>query len=223
MEEKCVIKTMSRPSITIAGTAITLYGMFQTTDTSNINSSYSIDGGNSTDFAPVQSTVSAKYRQKLFQSDTLSDEGHTLVITTGGQSFALNYLIVMQSPPSTATTISIPETSLPSTTEPSPPIHPATASLAASTDSVSQPHTSTVASGVESPTGTFARIHSTRLPASEVAGFSIAVILALIVAGLTGYIWRRRREVWVQRRDDVVPYGTSITVPNQGRRTHLKP
>ncbi|KAM5545324.1 hypothetical protein V8D89_000937 [Ganoderma adspersum] len=191
------------------GTAISLYGMFQTTDTSNINSTYSIDRNEATDLAPVKSNASAEYCQKLFQSDTLSDEGHTLVIAITGQDFALNYLVVTLSPLSTATTLSKPNTLFPSPTEPSPPIDPATASLP--TSSAPQSQTSVVTSGIASPTSTFTRTHSTRFPESAIAGFSIAGTLVLIMAGLMGCIWHYWKEGRIRRRDDVMPYDPSLT------------
>ena len=72
--------------------------------TFNVHSSYSIDGGTATDFIPANTFVSFQYNQKFFQSDTLSNDEHTLLITNLGEEFWLDYLVVTQSPPSTTTT-----------------------------------------------------------------------------------------------------------------------
>ena len=64
-----------------ARTAIAAFGAFEMSGTFNVHSSYSVGGGPSTDF------VQYEYGQKFFQSDTLPDEEHTLVITNLGEEF----------------------------------------------------------------------------------------------------------------------------------------
>ena len=62
----------------MTGTAIAVFGTFEMSGTFNVHSSYSIDGGQATDFLPADTFVSYQYNQKFFQSDTLSNEEHTL-------------------------------------------------------------------------------------------------------------------------------------------------
>ncbi|PIL28497.1 hypothetical protein GSI_08535 [Ganoderma sinense ZZ0214-1] len=86
------------------GTAIAVFGAFEMSGTYNVHSSYSIDDGTATDFIPADTFVVFQYNQKFFQSGTLSNDEHTLVITNLGEEFWLDYLVVTQSPPSTTTT-----------------------------------------------------------------------------------------------------------------------
>ncbi|KAM5546328.1 hypothetical protein V8D89_000454 [Ganoderma adspersum] len=243
------------------GTAIAVFGTFEMSGTFNVHSSYSIDGGAPTDFVPADTFVSFQYNQKFFQSDTLPDEEHTLVITNLGEEFWLDYLVVTQAlPPTTKTTTSTgtalqtvqttsestaptipsttdkatatvapasqpettPSTSAPSSQTPStlsfsitesaaltstdvperPPLYP---------DSASRSQTSVPASSVASPTSTMAHARSTKFPAGAIAGLAIAALLVLIVAGLVGYRWRRRREGRVRRQGGLTPYDPGMT------------
>ena len=68
-----------------------------------MHSTYSIDGGPACNFIPANTIVHASYHQKFFQSDTLLDGEHTLIITNKGREFWLDYLCVTQASHSATT------------------------------------------------------------------------------------------------------------------------
>ncbi|PIL28496.1 hypothetical protein GSI_08534 [Ganoderma sinense ZZ0214-1] len=250
----------STASYNFKGTGISVYGAFPLVGTFSLHSSYSIDKGKATVYLPPDTIKSPTFHQPFFQSDTLPNEEHTLVITNAGEEYWLLYLYVTQSASSSSTTTAGPTTTpkaeptSSNTTLPSPTNTATTSSTAqlqtsqsifsdplslnahsqsissslsqgthssstaentalTSTDATvapsqptSQSQTSALTSAT-SPTSTPPRAHSTKIPAGAIAGFAVASFLALVVVGLIGYIWRRRKESRTRRRDSLPPHG----------------
>ena len=137
-----------------AGTAIAVFGAFEMSGTYNVHSSYSVDSGPATDFVPADTFVQYEYGQKFFQSDTLSDEEHTLVITNLGEEFWFDYLEVMQQQQQQPTTTSSQATTPQQAPTPSASTIQATSSATdqAMTGSIGQPETAQSLSGLSPQT-----------------------------------------------------------------------
>ncbi|KAI1788038.1 hypothetical protein LXA43DRAFT_670403 [Ganoderma leucocontextum] len=159
---------------TTAGTAIAVFGAFEVAGTFSMHSTYSIDGGPATDFIPASTTVRAAYRQKFFQSGTLSDGEHTLVIANVGRELWLDYLLITPPPQSTTAITSalsqnVQAPSASTTQAPPPTTGPATTSSSSAGQSV----TTQPGSGPSSQTQTTHSLSNTNdatLTSTDAAG-----------------------------------------------------
>ncbi|KAM5545325.1 hypothetical protein V8D89_000938 [Ganoderma adspersum] len=215
--------TGSTATYRFSGTVIAVFGAFEVAGTFAMHSTYSIDGGPAVDFLPASTIVTPSYRQKFFQSDTLSDGEHTRITVD-------DYVRHIDHYPESADDPFKHDTNLSTWSRPShcgfhffqPSghiLHTNNVTLT-STDAVvlspsptgiiSQSQTSALVSTIPPSISAPAHVHSATISAGVIAGFAAAGLLVVILVGTVGWkCCRHRRKP--AKRDDLAPYDQGLT------------
>ncbi|KAG6836976.1 hypothetical protein H0H93_016929 [Arthromyces matolae] len=153
-------------TLSFSGTGVAVFGRIpQLSPNSNARtSSYAIDGGTPVSMTPVPSD-DASYQQLFFQTNTLQDGNHTIVVTvgSGNLTFYLDYFKINGTSTST----------------------PNSSSLASSSPSAS------ASSGIISPASPV--VATSKNNPGAIAGAIIGALVA-IALGVVAFLWYRRRK-----------------------------